>query len=129
MSEKEKNEPHRIDRGRVHPAVTLTAHIANRLYAAHAGAITAGEFQDLFQTAASNTVWSDHGINFRTAALMVATALHLQATLGSIAVPLSKASPSDPAAAEASRHAQRTMETVAALSALADRFGGGSPNT
>lgn len=129
MSKKEKNEPHRIDRGLVHPAVAMTVLMAHRLYAARIGAITAGEFEELFRSTAANAVWSDHGITLRTAALMVATALHLQATLGATAGLSSGASPSDPAAAETSLHAQRTMETVSALSALANQFGGGSPRS
>lgn len=129
MSKKEKKEPHRIDRGLLHPAIALTTHMASCLYAGRAGSITGEEFKDLFQTAAANAIWSNHGINIRTAALMAATALHLQATLGSIRDLQIEASPSDTAAIETSIHTQRTMETVSALSALADHFGGGSPQS
>ena len=127
MSEKEKNEPHRIDRGLVHPAITLAQHMAHGLYAARTAEITAAEFQELFHSTATSADWRDYGITMRTAALMVATALHLQAALGPTAALSPGTSPSDPAAAEAIMHAQRTMEAVSALSVLANQFGGGSP--
>lgn len=77
MAGKRKNEPHRIDRGPVHPAIAMSAHMAQQLYAARAGAITAEEFQELFNTTAASAIWRDHGITLRAAALMAATALHL----------------------------------------------------
>ena len=126
MSEREKNEPHRNDHGPVHPAVAMATHMAQRLYAARAGAITAEEVQELFNSTSASGEWSKHGITLRTAALMVATALNPQAAIGHEAAVSAAVSPSDPAAAQASAHAQKTMEAVAALGALTDQYGGGS---
>lgn len=126
MPEKENDDVQRIERGSVRPAVAMAAHMASHLYAARVGAITAAQFVELFNSTAANEPWRDHSINLRTAALMVATALQLQATLGQAVAFTSMHSPTDPAAAQAGEHAQRTMEAVAALSALADQFGGGA---
>lgn len=128
MSKKEKNEPHRNDHGPVHPAVAVAAHMAQRLYAARAGAITAEKFEELFESTAATSEWSKHGIELQTAALMMATALNLQAALGYAEAVSAAGPPSDPATAQASEHAQRTMEAVEALGVLADRYGGGSPS-
>jgi hypothetical protein len=105
----------------------MAARMAQRLYAARAGAITADEFQELFNSTSASGEWSKHGITLRMAALMAATALNLQAALGYAAAVSAAGSPLDPATAQASGHAQRTMEAVEALCGLADQYGGGSP--
>ena len=111
----------------MYPAATMATLIARQLNAGRTSAITKVEFEKLFKTTAAHEDWRDQGITLRMAALMVATALHLQATLGAVAGLSSGASPTDPAMAEASAHSQQTLEFVSALSALEDLFEGGSP--
>lgn len=125
MSEKEKYEPHRIDRGPVHPAVAMAAQMALTVYANWTGPITAEQFERLFNEVAVQGHWAELNVNMRTVALMMATALQFGALLEQNAGLLAAESAADPIAAQASEHANSAMETVASLSALADQFGGG----